>query len=300
MNFFQLALTESNLIQLFKDGDYDTIISRILEKAPSVIAALAIVIIGYIISKFIGKLVVKAMSARGVDPSIHSFIRTVITLLLNFVFILSALSTLGIDVNSFVAALGAAGITAGIGLQSSISQIASGVQILVNHPFKSGDYIDVGTASGKVQEIKIMYTVLITVDNKRVIIPNSYITSNNIVNYNAEDRRRLDLIFSISYDADIEKQGKQSKRLLQKTILFSQTPSLLLPLRNTLQAQSISPALSGVQAMITGMYFIICRKPLRLHLIKTASQFPTVSSIFTLPRSDDFDRFPVEAFYKGI
>ncbi|MBR3780351.1 MAG: mechanosensitive ion channel [Clostridia bacterium] len=231
MNFFQLALTESNLIQLFKDGDYDTIISRILEKAPSVIAALAIVIIGYIISKFIGKLVVKAMSARGVDPSIHSFIRTVITLLLNFVFILSALSTLGIDVNSFVAALGAAGITAGIGLQSSISQIASGVQILVNHPFKSGDYIDVGTASGKVQEIKIMYTVLITVDNKRVIIPNSYITSNNIVNYNAEDRRRLDLIFSISYDADIEKAREAIKKVIAENNLILTDPEPLIAVK---------------------------------------------------------------------
>ena len=91
MKFFQLALTESNLIQLFKDGDYDAIISIILAKAPSVIAAVVIVIIGYIISKFIGKLVVKAMSAKGVDPSIHSFIKTVIMLLLNFIFILSAL-----------------------------------------------------------------------------------------------------------------------------------------------------------------------------------------------------------------
>ena len=194
-----------DFIQLIKDGEYDAIISLIIEKTPSIIAAVIIVIAGVIISKLFGKLVVKAMNARGVDSSVHSFIRTVITLILNFVFVLSALSTIGIDVNSFVTALGAAGITAGIGLQSSISQIASGVQILVNHPFKSGDYIDVGTASGKVQEIKIMYTVLITIDNKRVIIPNSYITSNNIINYNAEDRRRIDLVFSVSYDSDFEK-----------------------------------------------------------------------------------------------
>lgn len=231
MKFFQLALTESNLIQLFKDGDYDAIISIILAKAPSVIAAIVMVIIGYIISKFIGKLVVKAMSAKGVDPSIHSFIKTVIMLLLNFIFILSALSTLGIDINSFVAALGAAGITAGLGLQASISQIASGVQILVNHPFKSGDYIDVGTASGKVQEIKIMYTVLITVDNKRVIIPNSYITSNNIINYNAEDRRRLDLVFSISYDADIEKARETIKKVIAENNLILTDPEPLIAVK---------------------------------------------------------------------
>ncbi len=231
MNLSHLALAEQNLIQLIKSGDYDAILSRIIEKAPSVIAAIVIVVIGYIVSKFIGKLVVKAMNAKGVDPSIHSFIRTVITLLLNFIFILSALSTLGIDVNSFVAALGAAGITAGIGLQASISQIASGVQILVNHPFKSGDYIDVGTASGKVQEIKIMYTVLITVDNKRVIIPNSYITSNNIVNYNAEDRRRLDLVFSISYDDDIEKAREVIKKVISENNIILTDPAPIIAVK---------------------------------------------------------------------
>ncbi len=231
MNNFQIALAEENLIELFKSGDYNAILSRILEKAPSIIAAIVIVVVGYIISKFIGNLVVKAMSAKGVDPSIHSFIRTVITLILNFVFILSALSTVGIDVNSFVTALGAAGITAGIGLQSSISQIASGVQILVNHPFKSGDYIDVGTVSGKVHEIKIMYTVLITVDNKRVIIPNSYITSNNIINYNAEDRRRLDLVFSVSYDADIEKAREVIKQVINKNNLILTDPEPIIAVK---------------------------------------------------------------------
>lgn len=231
MRNFHLALAEQNFIELFKSGNYDAILSRFLEKAPSIIAAIVIVIAGCIISKFIGKLVVKALNAKGVDPSIHSFIRTVITLILNFVFILSALSTIGIDVNSFVTALGAAGITAGIGLQSSISQIASGVQILVNHPFKSGDYIDVGTVSGKVQEIKIMYTVLVTVDNKRVIIPNSYITSNNIINYNAEERRRLDLIFSISYDADIDKAKEVIRQVISKNNLILTDPEPLIAVK---------------------------------------------------------------------
>ena len=231
MKFTHLPLAEPNLVSLIKARDYDAVLSIILEKAPSVIMAIIIVIIGVIISKFIGKLAVKAMSSRGIDPSIHSFIRTIITLLFNFIFILSALSTLGIDINSFIAALGAAGITAGLGLQASVSQIASGVQILVNHPFKSGDYIDVGTVSGKVHEIKIMYTVLITVDNKRVIIPNSYITSNNIINYNAEDRRRLDLVFSVSYDADIEKTKSVLKEVIANNNLILTEPEPLIAVK---------------------------------------------------------------------
>lgn len=231
MRFFQLPLAEQSLVELIKARNYDGILSLILQKAPSVIAAVLIVVIGFIVSNLIGKLVVKAMRAKGVDPSIHSFIKTVITLLLKFVVILSAFSTLGIDVNSFITALGAAGITAGIGLQASISQIASGVQILANHPFKSGDYIDVGTVSGKVQEIKIMYTVLITVDNKRVIIPNSYITSNNIINYNAEDRRRLDLVFSISYDADITKAREVIKEVIDRNNLIFTDPEPIIAVK---------------------------------------------------------------------
>ncbi len=220
-----------DLAALIKDRDWDGIVALIISKAPLIIAAIAIVVIGFIISNLIGKLLIKALRSKGVDPSIHSFIKTVVTLILKFIFVLSALSTLGFDINSFVTALGAAGITAGLGLQSSVSQLASGVQILANHPFKSGDYIDVGTVSGKVQEIKMMYTVLITVDNKRVIIPNSYITTNNIINYNAEERRRLDLVFSVSYDADIEKVKGILHKLVSDNDIILTTPEPLIAVK---------------------------------------------------------------------
>ncbi len=221
----------NDLAQLIKEGDFDGIAALIISKLPQLFTAALIVVIGFLISNLIGKLVVKGMQAKGVDPSIHSFIKTIITLILKFVFILSALSTLNIDVNSFITALGAAGVTAGIGLQASISQLASGIQILANHPFKSGDYIDVGTVSGKVHEIKMMYTVLITLDNKRVIIPNSHITSNNIINYNAEDRRRLDLIFSISYDADIAKAKQVILEVVQKNNLILTDPAPIIAVK---------------------------------------------------------------------
>ena len=220
-----------DLAQLIQDKDIDGIIALIISKAPLILAALLILIIGFIISNLIGKLVVKGLQAKGVDPSIHSFIKTIVSLILKFIFILSALSTLNVDVSSFITALGAAGVTAGLGLQASISQLASGIQILANHPFKSGDYIDVGTVSGKVREIKMMYTVLITVDNKRVIIPNSYITSNNIINYNAEDRRRLDLVFSVSYDADIAKAKQVILDVVKKNNVVFTDPEPIIAVK---------------------------------------------------------------------
>ena len=200
MNVYRL-----DLATLIEQRNYNGIIALIISKIPLIVSVTVFLIIGFAISNLIGKLVVKALKAKGVDPSVHSFIKTCVTLVLKFAFILSAISTIGINVSSFLAAIGAAGITAGLGLQSSVSQLASGVQILINHPFKSGDYVEIGTVSGKVHEIKLMYTVLITVDNKQIIIPNSTITSSNIINYNANDRRRLDLIYSVAYDQDIEK-----------------------------------------------------------------------------------------------
>lgn len=210
--------------QLIKDRDFDGIAALIISKAPIIIEAIAIVVIGFVISNLIGKLVVKALRLKGVDPSIHSFIRTVITLILKFIFILSALSTLNINVNSFIAALSAAVVTAGLGLQSSVSQFASGLQILINHPFRSGDFIDIGSVSGKVQEIRMMYTVLITLDNTRVIVPNSHITDSNIINFNAEKKRRMMMTFSISYDTDIEKARQALLEVAGKTELILDDP----------------------------------------------------------------------------
>ena len=102
------------------------------------------------------------------------------------------------DVNSIWVALGGAGLAAGIGLQDSVAQFASGIQILINHPFKTGDFVEVNGVSGSVADIRFMNTVITTPDNKKIIIPNSHITTNHIINYSAENSRRIDMLFSIS------------------------------------------------------------------------------------------------------
>lgn len=231
MNCFYLNADETTILELIKSKNFDGIANRIIAKMPQFIAAVVIIVAGIVVSKLIGKLVVKAMSAKGVDPSVHSFIKTIVMFIVNLIFVLSALSTLNIDVNSFVTALGAAGVTAGIGLQASISQFASGIQILFNHPFKSGDFVDIGSVSGKVQEIKMMYTVLITPDNKRVIIPNSTITSSNIINYNAENKRRLDLVYSISYNDDIARAKEVILDVVKKNDLILPDPAPVIAVK---------------------------------------------------------------------
>lgn len=208
--------------------NFDELVNLVVSKIPELITAVIIVVIGVVFSKLLGNLIVKGMSKKGIDPSVHSFIRTIFVFIVNLIFIISALSTLGFNISSFVTALGAAGITAGLGLQSSISQFASGIQILVNRPFKSGDYVEIGTVSGKVQEIKMMYTVLVTTDNKRIIIPNSTITTSNIINYNAENRRRLDLVYSVSYDADIAKVKEVLRSVIAENKLIFTDPEPII------------------------------------------------------------------------
>lgn len=177
---------------------FDTLMSKL----PTIILAAILIILGIFISRLVAKIAVKAMKSRGVDPSVYNFIRRIISVVIKAAFILAALSMF-ININSVIAAIGAAGVTAGLGLQASVAQFASGIQLLVNRPFKSGDFVEINGVSGSVVDVRFMQTIINTPDNKRIIIPNSHITTNHIINYTAENKRRVDLNYSISYSDDI-------------------------------------------------------------------------------------------------
>ena len=191
----------NNVVEYF---DSLQLYEKFMEKLPTIIIAVVVVLLGYLLSKLAKKLVVKTLQARKVDPSVYNFIKRIVSVSINFVFILGAASMF-INVGSLVAAVGAAGVTAGLGLQSTVAQFASGIQILLNHPFKTGDFVELNGVSGSVADIRFMNTVIITPDNKRIVIPNSHITTNHIINYSAENMRRVDFSFSISYSDNIEK-----------------------------------------------------------------------------------------------
>ena len=191
----------NNIVEYF---DSLQLFEKFMEKLPTIVIAIVVILLGYFLSKLAKKLVVKAMQARKVDPSVYNFIKRIVSVSINFVFILGAASMF-INVGSLIAAVGAAGVTAGLGLQSTVAQFASGIQILLNHPFKTGDFVELNGVSGSVADIRFMNTVIITPDNKRIVIPNSHITTNHIINYSAENMRRVDFSFSISYSDSIEK-----------------------------------------------------------------------------------------------
>lgn len=190
-----------NFSTLWKEWD---LVNKFFDILPRLIIAVVILIIGIWLSRLIPKLIVKAMKTKGVDASVYLFVKNIISVFIKITFVLFALSMF-FNINSFLAALGAAGITAGIGLQDCVAQFASGIQILMTHPFKAGDYIEVAGEAGFVSEIRFMNTIITTIDNKRIIIPNSHLTKNRISNFSAEENRRVDLTYSIGYDDDIQK-----------------------------------------------------------------------------------------------
>lgn len=198
----------NTLIQSLKEWSFENLPEKLMEALPHLICFLIIIIVGFWISNRIGDLAVKILKRHKVDSSMHRFLQRSVVFFFKVIVVVMALDQIGININSFITAIGAAGIAAGLGLQNSISQFASGVQILFNKPFKSGDYVEVDGVQGKVKEIRFMYTTLITNDNKIVVVPNLNITSKNLINYSDQGTIRLDLVFNISYDDDIDKAKK--------------------------------------------------------------------------------------------
>lgn len=192
---------------------FDSLPDKILEFLPSLLWSVVIVIIGIWVGNLAGKLVVKILIKQNVDKSVHHFLSKSTSFFIKTIFVVMALSNLGFKIASFVTALSAAGITAGLGLKDCISQFASGIQILFNKPFNSGDFVEIDGLTGTVEDIRFMNTSLITIDNKKIIIPNNHITANDLINYSSQEIRRLDLVYSVSYKQDIA----QAKSVLEKT-----------------------------------------------------------------------------------
>lgn len=214
------------------------LVNKIIDKIPSLVIAVALVFIGLFLSRIVSKLLVKAMKAKNVDPSVYNFIKRSVSVLIKAVFILSALSMF-FNIGSLVTAIGAAGVAASLGLQDSVAQFASGIQILLNHPFKNGDFVEVNGIQGNVADIRFMNTVITTVDNKRIIVPNSHITTNHIINYSAENLRRVDLNYSISYTDDMSKAKNVIMNVAQcnELILNDPAPQVFV---NSHEASSIN------------------------------------------------------------
>lgn len=179
---------------------------------------LIMAIVVYIVGKWLANLIAngleKGMSAKSVDPTVARFTRNIAYYALFAMVIVAAMGQLGVQTASFVAIVGAAGLAVGFALQGSLANFAAGVLLILFRPFKAGDFIEAGGASGVVKEISIFSTILTTGDNKVVVIANNAVMGGNITNYSAMPTRRVDMVVGVGYGADLALVKKTLQELV--------------------------------------------------------------------------------------
>ncbi|WP_026803229.1 mechanosensitive ion channel family protein [Aliarcobacter lanthieri] len=211
-------VVDQNVIQFTKDIKSfipDNIFEIVISYAFSFVLAILIFVIGkWFVNKlvkFLGRMLRKV---DDIDETLVKFLENIVYYALITVVILASLNKLGVETTSFLAILGAAGLAIGLALKDSLGNFASGVMIVLFKPFKVGDSVIAGGASGTITEVTIFNTVFLTADNQKIIVPNAKITSASITNVNANDTRRIDITIGISYEDSI----KQAKEVLTKII----------------------------------------------------------------------------------
>jgi small conductance mechanosensitive channel len=179
--------------------------------------ALAILIfyVGKVVVGFIIRALGKVMQARDVDKTLETFLCNFLRMALMVVVIIAAISQIGIQTTSFIAIFGAAGLAVGLALQGSLSNFAAGVLIVLFRPYRVGDFVEAAGIAGSVEQVQILTTILKTPDNKQIIVPNSQIMDSVITNYSANDTRRVDMVFGVSYSDDLDKVHSVLKEMVE-------------------------------------------------------------------------------------
>lgn len=196
-----------------KSGQFD-VIQYIVDKGQPVLDALVVLLVGWYSAKILLYIIIRMIRKSSVDPIVISFVRSILDICLKFLVLVTAIAQLGVNISSLVTVLATAGAAIVLGLKDSMTGVVSGMIILFAKPFTKGDVIEVNGYIGKIQEIQLLYTYLMTFDNKLVVIPNNELASTTFVNYSHERIRRVDITFDIHYETDVEK----AKRIIREVI----------------------------------------------------------------------------------
>lgn len=179
-----------------------------IKEGPSILVAIIVFIVGIIALVIVSKIISKALSKTKLDISLQKFFVKTINIVVIILLLICSLSTAGISTTGLIAGFSAAGAAVALALKDSLGNLAGGIVLLITHPFVTGDYIEMGDKAGTVEQIDILQTILITPDNKTVVIPNGLLSSDEVVNYTKQKTRRVDLTIPISYDNNVEDAKK--------------------------------------------------------------------------------------------
>ena len=182
---------------------WSNFLNWLADVTPKLLLAIVIFIVGWWTVKLIIMFVKKGLAKMGVEKSVITFLSSFCKYILRIFAFIIALTPFGFHISSLFAALGAAGITLGLGLKESVANIASGIQIVITKPFQVGHYIQLNNVEGTVTRVEIMYSTLMTLDRKEVVMTNSIVTNSNLTNYTALGVRRVDFNYTVSYGTDL-------------------------------------------------------------------------------------------------
>lgn len=199
----------------------------------SFLFTIIILIVSFFLIKLITFVLRKILYATKIDNAVVVFYSSLLSVILWIVVILLVASILGIDTSYFIVALSGAAVAIGLALKDSLGNLASGILIIYNKPFKRGDWVNIDGVEGTVLNIKLLTTELITADNRKVVIPNNMISTNAVTNYTELSTRRLDMTYSLSYDNDIDLVYKAFKEVATKDKRVLKEPAFLIKLKET-------------------------------------------------------------------
>lgn len=196
-----------------------------VEYTPKLILAVLTLIIGLWGIRILLKAMDKALTLKNVDVSLHAFLKSTVKIVFKVLLFVSVASLVGIKTTSFVAVIGAAGLAVGLAMQGALANFAGGVLILIFRPFKVGDYIEASGHSGTVKSIQVFNTALLTIDNKKIFIPNGNLSNNSVINYSTESTRRIDFTFGIGYGDDLKKAKEVLNKIISEHELILKDPA---------------------------------------------------------------------------
>ena len=216
----------------------DKLLDFSVDAGKNIFIACLIYSIGCFIIKQINRLVAKILEKRKVEPSVQTFLKSLVKILLNMILAFAVISKLGVETTSFAALMASAGVAIGMALSGNLSNFAGGLIILVFKPFKVGDYIEGPDVNGTVKEIQIFHTILSTLDNRMIYVPNGILNNNAITNYSKQETRRVDWVFGVEYGEVIRKVRAVIQRIIKNDPRILDTPAPLIAL-STLNASSV-------------------------------------------------------------
>ena len=210
--------------------DFAELIQKTAPYSVKGLIAIAIFAAGYLFAKLMKSLVKKAVKLGKTEPTVGLFVANLVYAVILAVVIAAALGEVGVQTASIVAVIGAAGLAIGLALQGSLSNLASGLLIVMQRLFLVGDYIEGGGVGGTVQEIRLFTTLLKTFDGRRVIVPNARLMNDNIVNYSVYPTRRVEVVVSVDYSSDLTLVRKTALSILDgdERILPDPAPAVVV------------------------------------------------------------------------